>query len=345
MNNPLNKRLLHIDGLRAIAVLLVVLGHVVDSNNGPAVLGALRHAGNVGVRIFFVISGFVITRILINEVTATGSVSIRNFYERRARRILPALIFFLAVTGLLGYFEWITVDGKDFFRSIFFVMNYHHSEPRVWTLNHLWSLSAEEQFYLVWPLIIGVTAIDKAFSRTILLITLTIPIRAFMHFAFDASGSAMTREIQAIVDSMACGGLLAMMLDKQYFTSKFKPHSLNGNLLLTASLSFVTISIATFFVSKPFYYIIGQSFTNFGITFFVAYLVIFPESQVSKFLSLSPFVYIGTISYSLYLWQQVFLHHSTKLWLFSFPQNLIFLFICSLLSYHFIERYFLRSKK
>ena len=291
--------------------------------------------------LFFVISGFVITRILINELTTTGSVSIRNFYRRRANRILPALTFFLVATGMLGYFGWLVVDKGDFLRAIFFVMNYHHAEPRVWTLNHLWSLSAEEQFYLAWPLLIGFTTQKKVFARTILLVCLTVPVRAVMYFALEASGSALTREIQAIVDSMACGGLLAMLLNEQYFAPKFKSHWMHAHLLWSASLTLMAVSIATFFVSKPFYYIVGQSFTNFGITCFIAYLILYPETVVSRLLSFYPLIYVGTISYSLYLWQQVFLHHSTNLWWFSFPQNLGFLFLCSALSYHIIEKRFL----
>lgn len=149
----------HIDGVRAIAVILVLLFHF-------EVFGF--DAGFVGVDIFFVISGFVISRLLLREIDATSTIDFKNFYRRRARRLLPALIFTFLITAVAVYLffspENLVAFGGSLLAAAFSVSNllfwyesgYFDLASNVKPLLHTWSLSVEEQFYLVWPLLLWV---------------------------------------------------------------------------------------------------------------------------------------------------------------------------------------------
>ena len=154
-----------IDGLRAVAVLLVVLYHV----GVPGITG-----GFVGVDVFFVISGFLITSLLVLEAETRGRISLADFYARRVRRLFPALMVVVLVTLLLGAIWLLPVFGEQtklaksavatsIYLSNFyfwkFTGNYFDGPAELEPLLHTWSLAVEEQFYLFWPLlIIGVVA-------------------------------------------------------------------------------------------------------------------------------------------------------------------------------------------
>ncbi|MEM8706994.1 MAG: acyltransferase [Actinomycetota bacterium] len=141
-----------LDGLRGIAVLLVVLYH----GPWPGVSG-----GFVGVDLFFVLSGFLITRLLIDEWAASGTIAMRAFYRRRAVRLLPALFFLVAVIWLLAFlFDTPSVEdrlGERTLWALSYVANWHSvvTQTHGGVFGHLWSLSVEEQFYVVWPLIVA----------------------------------------------------------------------------------------------------------------------------------------------------------------------------------------------
>ncbi len=147
-----------IQGLRALAVILVVLDH---ARIGPF------HGGFIGVDVFFVISGFLITGLLLSEADRRGRVSLLDFYARRARRILPAATLVLAATVVAGYFLLSGIQAirlfKDTVWATFFAANikfardetdYFAQDDAIPPLQHYWSLAVEEQFYLVWPLIV-----------------------------------------------------------------------------------------------------------------------------------------------------------------------------------------------
>ena len=156
VTTPRSTYLPAIDGLRAFAVGAVLLFHAEHMSGGF-----------LGVDTFFVLSGFLITRQMLQEVDTTGSVSLRAFWSRRARRLLPALLLLLAVVTLVGA-EWGLAQERFAIRdetpwALGFILNWHHiaGSADYWTslsspspLTHLWSLAVEEQFYLVWPLVV-----------------------------------------------------------------------------------------------------------------------------------------------------------------------------------------------
>ena len=149
-------RIPSLDGLRALSIFLVVSLHTLQrySINHRVGLGwyALFNGG-LGVSIFFVISGFLITSLLLQEQRKRGSISLRGFYLRRAFRILPPLYFYIGVVVLLGRAGRLSFDWRDIVSSAFFFHNFTNNAT-MWSVEHLWSISVEEQFYLVWPLIL-----------------------------------------------------------------------------------------------------------------------------------------------------------------------------------------------
>ena len=105
--------------------------------------------GRLGVQIFFVISGFLITSLLLREKESTGSISLKLFYARRTLRIFPAFYLFFITIAVLSYLRLIELPRYDLLHAATYTMNY--SGNGTWWMGHLWSLSVEEQFYFVWP--------------------------------------------------------------------------------------------------------------------------------------------------------------------------------------------------
>src|SRR5580704_19620989 len=137
------KRIPSLDGLRAVAISLVVVGHWVELRHHSDVAGAFA---NLGVRIFFVISGYLITTLLLTERSRTSTIGLREFYLRRAYRILPAAIVFMLPVFIIFRHQ---LSWFHILAATFYLANFDFFHP--WFLGHLWSLSVEEQFYLLWP--------------------------------------------------------------------------------------------------------------------------------------------------------------------------------------------------
>jgi peptidoglycan/LPS O-acetylase OafA/YrhL len=149
-------RIRELDGWRAVSVALVIVHHLFTYRfprileGMPALLTWSADIGPLGVRIFFVISGFVICRLIIAEELRYGSVSLTGFYYRRLFRILPPLYLFLLSLFLMGVARWITVDNKALVMGALFLTNTKFA-PNNWFSGHTWSLAVEEQFYLAFP--------------------------------------------------------------------------------------------------------------------------------------------------------------------------------------------------
>ena len=150
-----------IDGLRALAIFFVISYHSKLNFNG----NFFFEGGFLGVDIFFVISGYLIGKILLNEFERFGTINLKNFYEKRFRRIFPALLFTIFITTLLSIFilipEQLVEFSKSFFASLVFYSNfffyfisqeYGAGSSLIKPLIHTWSLSVEEQFYILFPL-------------------------------------------------------------------------------------------------------------------------------------------------------------------------------------------------
>jgi len=284
-----------IDGLRALAVIPVILFHAgFETFSG----------GFVGVDVFFVISGYLITSMLIEDLEH-GRFSVRGFYERRARRILPALFFMVAVCGLFAWF-WMTPDQLDRFSLSVAALSLFGSNLLFWQesdyfdaaaeekpLLHTWSLAVEEQYYLLFPLFLLVT---WRFGKTQLfwLIALLCAV-SFLHsersWAIDPVGNFYLAPTRAW--ELFAGSVTALFVSQRGVVA-------NDVLGLFGVLA-VLMSIVHFDRSTPF----PSAYTLVPVLGVVLVLRYAGEASfVARLLSTRLLVGLGLISYSAYLWHQ-----------------------------------------
>ena len=333
-----------IDGLRALAVLPVILFHAGFE---------FFSGGFVGVDVFFVISGYLITTIIISEM-AEGKFSIINFYERRARRILPAL-FFVMFACLPFAWLWLTPNNlADFGLSLvavstfssnilfWFESGYFDTAAELKPLLHTWSLAVEEQYYILFPIFIMFTwRLGVQWVLILLSIVFLISLGAAQWGAYNTPSAVFyllpTRGWELLI------GVFAAFYLKHNTHSK--SHPLNQVLSLLG-FCMIAYSIIAFDKTTPFpslYALIPTIGTGLLILFAV------PKTSIHKLLSLKFIVGIGLISYSAYLWHQPLLAFSRHR-LFGEVSDLILIILCiaSLLiawfSWRFVEKPF-RDKK
>ena len=283
-----------IDGLRAVAVLAVVLYHY-----GAAWLPG----GFTGVDIFFVISGYLITAILRREIHA-GHFSVLRFYDRRLRRILPALAVVLISTALAGWFILMPSDYAELGASgayamvglgnlhFFWNTGYFDAAAQMQPLLHTWSLGVEEQFYVVWPLALVAiaTTVKRERIRLSLIAALVLAGYAYAAILVPADPMAAFYLPHPRAWELGVGAIVA-----------FAPpvrHSALSEAMSLAGTGLIAWSLLALSSSMPFP---GLAATYACVG---AALLVWPKmpTAVGKIMSLRPFVAIGLISYSLYLW-------------------------------------------
>ena len=334
-----------IDGLRAIAVIPVILFHAGFE---------LFSGGFVGVDVFFVISGYLITTIIISELIE-GRFNVVNFYERRARRILPALIF---VTATCIPFAWLWLppnDLKDFGQSLVAVSTfssnilfwwesgYFENAAELKPLLHMWSLAVEEQYYIIFPIFLILT-----YRFGIKLILILLSILCFISFSLAVLGSQYENHPKTISGTffllpsrgweIIIGVFVALYLKyKRHLKSYFV-----NQVLSLLGFGMIIFSIIAFDETTPFpslYTLIPTIGTGLLIMCAV------PKTFIHKFLNLKIFVGVGLISYSAYLWHQPLFAFVRQLSLGEISE-LILIFLCftsfllAWLSWRFVEKPF-----
>jgi len=333
-------RILSLDGLRAVSIWLVLIGHLAGTVGAPDVLRHFHSLGNYGVRFFFVISGLLITWLLLKEIEKTGSINLLRFSWNRVLRIFPAFYTYVLIGAALAAYGLIELKTGDLFHAATYTMNY--LEDRAWHFNHTWSLAVEEQFYLIWPLaLLFLNRKYAPYCLTVLLIAVPV-VRAIMWFGFDASPSAMMREFQAIVDTLAMGCLMAFAYKSGRITSETWADF--RTLLWCLASGLFIASAAMFLLDKGLFYVVGQSVTNIAVALVIHLALSLDRGFVFRMLNSRIALFFGTISYSLYLWQEPFLNSYETGWVQSFPANIVLTIIVAWLSYKLIEQPCLRLK-
>ncbi len=204
-----SRRIPSLDGLRAVSIVLVIVSHLLGTRGfpwGPRALGTVGDFGYLGVKVFFVISGYLITRLLIAEHARTGRISLRDFYVRRVWRIFPAFYAFIAAMLAAWAIGWIALAPTDVLAAVTYTMNYHYE--RSWDLGHIWSLSIEEQFYLVWPFLFLWLGRARVVSTSIVIIILALGCRAVAWFVLR-SDNLVEEAYPCVMDSIAVGCLFS----------------------------------------------------------------------------------------------------------------------------------------
>jgi peptidoglycan/LPS O-acetylase OafA/YrhL len=328
--------------MRAVSILMVVIAHSANPAVHPLMYEIFGHMGNYGVRIFFLISGFLITGLLLKESESSGSISLKNFYMRRIIRIFPAFYVYVGTICILSYYGISFLLDGDLLHTLTYTMNYR--EMRGWALNHTWSLSVEEQFYLLWPAVMVFAGIRRAVRSTMFVIILVPLIRLFMYVVLHSSASALGRHFEATCDSLATGCLLAGMYNRLGTSSFYrKLQSTPGYLLVPLFL--IAASGLSYKIGQPIYYVIGQTVGNIGGALLLDYVVRNPRSYSGLLLNTKPFMLIGLWSYSIYLWQELLLDEDPTGLYLQFPWNYLALLAVSVASYYLVEKQFLRLRK
>ena len=336
-------RIPSLDGLRAVSIAAVVLGHLAGTRNFPAVIGdpirnnEFVNIADLGVRVFFVISGFLITGILMKESRRPGGISLSRFYLRRTMRIFPAYYAFVGTVLILTAVGVYSVTSNDFVRAFTYTTNY--DPDRAWEVGHLWSLAVEEQFYLLWPLTIILLGLRNAKAAAVLVV-LTVPLfRAFEYAFVPGWREIVSNTFETAADSIALGCLLALTLDRLVVRSWFQRIMASPWIIVVVLV--VALALGQWGVTRL---LVSMSLINVAVALAIAYWVLHPGGVTGRFLNLRPIVYIGTLSYSIYLWQQIFVNRNSTLIISTFPLDLILVAACALASYYLVERPFLRLR-
>lgn len=331
-----------IDGVRAIAVLLVVLGHSQRSAGFPAVdgLAPLGDLANLGVRLFFVVSGFLITYLLLVEERKTGTVSLKKFYLRRALRIFPAFYAFLLVIGVATLAGWIVVPAGDFVAAATYTMNF--VRERAWYLGHTWSLAVEEQFYLLWPwLFVAASATRR--RRAIVAVLVAAPLVRVATWALLPEWQRSIGEtFPTIADALGTGVLLALVREQLHASARYA-RLLASPAILWLALAALVLNKLNGMFSLPGW-LVGETALNLTIALLLDRVVTHPVGAVARLLNTAVAGWIGRLSYSIYLWQQPMFARDGGIFFQRFPFNVLCAGAMAYASYRLVERPFLKLK-
>ena len=285
-----------IDGLRAVAIVPVLLFHAGISQVS---------GGFSGVDVFFVVSGYLITGLILSDI-ADGSFSVAHFYERRVRRILPALFTVLICASIAAYVLLMPDDAREFGRSLFATMlfssnvlfstqtGYFQAPAEMKPLLHTWSLAVEEQFYILYPLVLFLVTryLRKRYS-VVLLSALGLSLGFSIWYVHDHRSAAFYSSL-ARAWELLLGGILAIQVIPPV------RHRVTANALAFLGLILLGYSFLTLSGTRAFPGM-NALYPTIG-----AALIIYSggvcDTVVAKVLSTKPVAFIGLISYSLYLW-------------------------------------------
>jgi peptidoglycan/LPS O-acetylase OafA/YrhL len=285
-------RLRALDGIRGIAVFLVILHHWTEQ-------GYTQELGNLGVQMFFVLSGFLITAILLDlrEARESGGVemshALARFWQSRFARILPVVVLTLAFVAAFGErlepranLIWHATFTSNF---LFFLHGEYGSN-----LAHFWSLAVEQQFYLIWPIII-LRVPRRALEPIVVSLVVLAPLARFTLFH---AGYTIFEQFNVLpfcnFDSLGCGALLAIWMREDMETTNRRLHFL-AFLALAAAVAFVANRALGRLPWNA-----EQTFASIMAAWLIAVVVRYPKSLPARTLSWKPLVALGIVSYGVY---------------------------------------------
>jgi peptidoglycan/LPS O-acetylase OafA/YrhL len=352
-----------LDGWRALSISMVLADHSRRLPEYPAHDGGLGkwvYDGNLGVRCFFLISGLLITWLMLQEHERRGQVDLGHFYIRRAFRILPVYLAFVLVLFMLQFFTSLTMTASMWATTLTFTSNYHWNS---FTAGHLWSLSVEEQFYLIWPSLFVFCALATNARRTVCFLAIPVvvsPIVRVVASAYISSGRSFPWFLDPLLrqfslfncfDSLAIGCAAAFLLHHRW-------KWIEDNLAIQPWLPFlagVVLVVTPHFLWRlarfSFFTVPFRNTSQaIGLMILVVQSVTSPKWGPYPILNWKPVVWVGVLSYSLYIWQQIFCTTPSEyglpsVWWLSFPEWLLPVLAVAALSYYGLEKPFLRLRR
>jgi peptidoglycan/LPS O-acetylase OafA/YrhL len=345
MEQLAQRRIPSLDGLRAVAVLLVIFNHL----KVPYV------PEGRGVLTFFVLSGFLITWILLNESALTGGISIKDFYLRRILRIFPAFYVFW-ILQVLGF---LVMHGKpsasaiaDYVSALFYVSNYRcaTSYQAHQLIGHTWALSVEEQFYLLWPILF--VALHKNLRRfTWVLIGLIAAVdlyRIVLFFGFHVRDRWLTYSFDSRVDHLLVGCLLAVLLKRGHLVRFWTFVTGRWVSLLTLGLIVASIVLGRRY-EFAYKYAVGFVADPLLTALLVVQVIAFAKTWPWAWLNWRTTRYVGQVSYSMFLYHGITNYVAVHLLaqrskLIVAPVAVLLAVALATTSYYLVEIRFLRLK-
>lgn len=309
MSSPHKRYIPSLDGLRAFAVLAVIAYHLRFEWSA---------GGLLGVTIFFVLSGYLITNLLLIEWEQTKRINLKQFWIRRARRLLPAmLVMLLVITAWVTLFDqaFLAKLRDDFLPAVLYISNwwyifqdlsYFESMGVPSLLTHFWSLAVEEQFYIVWPLFIFIALSIKLKKKPLMMIILILAIASAVAMAWMYEPGVDPSRIYYGTDTRAFSLLIGAVLAFVWPSHKLSrsiPAKLRVSLDLVGLLSIGGLAIMIHKSSEytGFLYLGGMVLASLLTAILIAVLV-HPSSMLSSCLGMKPLRWIGVRSYGIYLW-------------------------------------------
>lgn len=325
-----------LNGWRAVAVLLVIGAHSYTmlqnsgTKTGNMLASVLAHGG-IGVDIFFAISGFLICTLLLHEKERTGAINLTSFYIRRFFRIIPSMWVYLAVVAALKLYGILDfVRSYDITSAALFFKNY--TQGPYWYTDHFWTLAIEEHFYLFVPLLLASFSWKRSLQVAIAIVIICAMVRAI---EYELLASKVEFRTEARIDAIMYGAIAALLCDR--FTAQIKKYLTPVAVLFILCTAFIGCAV---FPEMP----IRRTLMAAAIPVPIVFTVLNPTLALGRLLEFMPLQWIGKISYSLYIWQMMFLVPADRPMplVQSFPMAFILTFGCAIASYLLIERPFIR---
>lgn len=333
-----------LDGLRAVAVLLVILYH----------FGFSRVPGGHGVMLFFVLSGFLITWLLLKEDEKHRRIDLRGFYWRRVLRIFPAFYVYCGVAIAYLLVRGHLVPWPHALSALLYVSNYYaalnqHPEN---LFSHTWSLAIEEQFYLLWPALFILWRHDlRRLTRILAVIIGSVWIyRAVLVYGFDVNTSYLYAAFDTRLDHLLVGCLLAVILKRGALPTFWdKITAYTAAPLVTLVLLGLSVAAGQTELVPRYRDVFGYAVEPLLLAVFIAQSIALSAGSAWSWAENAAVKYLGRISYPLYLYQQMVIYPVSKaLAPLPWPVRLAGVLVATIsvasLSYYVIERPFLKLK-
>ncbi|MEN3330415.1 MAG: hypothetical protein V7638_5222 [Acidobacteriota bacterium] len=347
-----------LDGLRGIAISLVMIHHLQKFALDRQIL--LLPAGFLGVDVFFVLSGFLITCLLLEEWDRSGQVSLQKFYARRALRLLPALVLFLLCVSAYAAVTLPRQAAHETYWSALYSLVYSTNwigafnlAPISKPLGHMWSLAIEEQFYLIWPLLL-LLLLRKRIPRHLVIggILTLVTLICLHRWRLVAAGAWEHRIYSASdtrADSLLIGCVAAMLLSwgmlptSQAFLRVLRILSIASVIVVVAYLGNMA-NIASDLTLRGF----GYSLFGIAVSALLIRIALDPPKLPLVLLEAPALVWIGRVSYSMYLWHLPMCIAVSRMQIPNWTKAALAIILtlgAASASYYFVERPFLRFKK
>ena len=287
---------------------------------------------DLGVQIFFVISGYLITMLLIKEYERNGRVDLKLFYLRRALRIFPASYVYLALIAVASALGIVILHRHDLLFAFTYTVNY--SLDKSWRIGHLWSLSVEEQFYLLWPFALNRLNPRRAMWAAGAVFVCGPVTRILMRTFLTGDFLPYLPIFPAVADGLAAGCLMAGFRARLLKTSWYPRLAAGPVVLGLVTLVFAINALRGSYWMEA----AGVPVMMMSIAVVMEWCLRNSTSLAGRILNARPVAWVGVLSYSLYIWQQIFLNHHSKAWICRFPQNIVLAVVTACASYYLLER-------